>query len=66
MRFDYNDNYYSVRYQGIPVDDYTSLVQAILTHENVGDISLPWSGAPISPSPLNSLELFTNPARLIS
>jgi UDP-galactopyranose mutase len=35
MRFDYNDNYYSVQYQGIPVDGYTSLVQAILTHENI-------------------------------
>ncbi|WFB36555.1 UDP-galactopyranose mutase [Kiritimatiellota bacterium B12222] len=32
IRFDYNDNYYSKKYQGIPLQGYTALVGAILDH----------------------------------
>jgi UDP-galactopyranose mutase len=32
VRFSYDDNYYSSRYQGIPVDGYTAIVEAILDH----------------------------------
>jgi len=32
MRFDYNDNYYNKKYQGIPLEGYTELVRAILDH----------------------------------
>jgi len=33
VRFDYNDNYYNAKHQGIPVDGYTSIVQNLLDHE---------------------------------
>lgn len=33
VRFDYNDNYYSSQYQGIPKDGYTKVVENILAHE---------------------------------
>ena len=32
MRFNYDDNYYQQRYQGIPVEGYTAIVQKILDH----------------------------------
>lgn len=32
VRFDYNDNYYDSRFQGIPLDGYTAIVQRILQH----------------------------------
>ncbi len=32
VRFNYDDNYYSTRYQGIPVDGYTAIIGAILDH----------------------------------
>lgn len=35
VRFDYNDNYYDSRYQGIPRDGYTALVERILDHERI-------------------------------
>ena len=35
VRFNYDDNYYASRYQGIPVEGYTSLIQNILAHDCV-------------------------------
>ena len=35
VRFDYNDNYYESKYQGIPIDGYTSLVTNMLEHEGI-------------------------------
>jgi len=32
VRFNYNDNYYESRYQGIPLDGYTEIVRRILDH----------------------------------
>ena len=35
VRFDYNDNYYDSKYQGIPVDGYTALVANMLDHDGI-------------------------------
>ncbi len=35
VRFDYNDNYYNSKYQGIPRDGYTSAVSSMLDHDNI-------------------------------
>lgn len=35
IRFNYDDNYFSHKYQGMPRDGYTYLVQNILSHENI-------------------------------
>ncbi|MCD0188783.1 UDP-galactopyranose mutase [Acinetobacter sp. PW68] len=35
VRFNYDDNYFSHKYQGMPRDGYTYLVQNILSHENI-------------------------------
>jgi len=35
LRFNYNDNYYNKKYQGIPTNGYTELVQNILDHKNI-------------------------------
>ncbi|VAW80543.1 UDP-galactopyranose mutase [hydrothermal vent metagenome] len=35
VRFDYNDNYFSHDYQGIPVDGYTPIFEALLDHSNI-------------------------------
>lgn len=35
VRFDYNDNYYDSKYQGIPVDGYTALVASMLDHDGI-------------------------------
>lgn len=32
VRFNYDDNYYQQRYQGIPIEGYTSIVEKILDH----------------------------------
>lgn len=32
MRFNYNDNYFSHQYQGIPVDGYTAIIMRMLSH----------------------------------
>lgn len=39
VRFNYDDNYFAHKYQGMPSNGYTSLVQSILDHENI-DVSL--------------------------
>lgn len=39
LRFNYNDNYFSHRFQGIPLDGYTKLIERILDHPNI-DIQL--------------------------
>ena len=36
VRFTYDDNYFSHRYQGMPRDGYTALVSAIVDHPNIG------------------------------
>lgn len=35
LRFDYDDNYFSHRFQGIPENGYTELVENILSHPNI-------------------------------
>lgn len=35
LRFNYDDNYFSHPYQGIPKDGYTSIVENILNHERI-------------------------------
>lgn len=35
VRFNYDDNYYSHKYQGMPKDGYTKIVQSITNHENI-------------------------------
>jgi UDP-galactopyranose mutase len=35
VRFNYDDNYYSTRYQGIPEEGYTTLIERILDHPNI-------------------------------
>ncbi|MEO8204854.1 MAG: UDP-galactopyranose mutase [Chthoniobacterales bacterium] len=35
VRFDYNDNYYSKIYQGIPKDGYTALIERMLDHPRI-------------------------------
>ena len=35
IRFHYDDNYYNDRYQGIPVDGYTSIFKRMLDHKNI-------------------------------
>jgi UDP-galactopyranose mutase len=35
VRFNYDDNYYASKYQGIPKEGYTSLVNRILDHPNI-------------------------------
>lgn len=35
VRFNYDDNYYSTRYQGIPEGGYTALIERILDHPNI-------------------------------
>lgn len=35
LRFNYNDNYYDKKFQGIPSKGYTDLVEKILEHQNI-------------------------------
>jgi UDP-galactopyranose mutase len=35
VRFNYDDNYYNTKFQGIPVDGYTALVEKILDHPSI-------------------------------
>ncbi len=35
VRFNYNDNYYNHRFQGIPIEGYTMAVQRMLDHKNI-------------------------------
>jgi len=35
VRFNYDDNYYSSKYQGIPVDGYTALIGNMLNHPKI-------------------------------
>jgi UDP-galactopyranose mutase len=35
VRFDFNDRYFSDRYEGIPRDGYTATVQRMLDHDNI-------------------------------
>ncbi len=35
VRFTYDDNYFNHRHQGMPVDGYTPIVQALLDHPNI-------------------------------
>jgi UDP-galactopyranose mutase len=35
VRFDYNDNYFSHRFQGMPVEGYTALVASLLDHPRI-------------------------------
>lgn len=35
MRFNYDDNYFNHKYQGMPLNGYTKIVEKILDHENI-------------------------------
>lgn len=35
VRFDYNDNYYNQKFQGIPINGYTDLINKILDHQKI-------------------------------
>ncbi|PQQ42967.1 UDP-galactopyranose mutase [Photorhabdus luminescens] len=35
IRFSYNDNYFNHKYQGIPEEGYTPIVEKLLNHENI-------------------------------
>ena len=35
VRFNYDDNYYQQRYQGIPVEGYTAIVEKLLDHPSI-------------------------------
>lgn len=35
VRFNYDDNYFSHRFQGMPVDGYTAMIENILAHPNI-------------------------------
>lgn len=35
LRFTYNDDYHNDRYQGVPVDGFTKMVENILDHKNI-------------------------------
>ena len=35
IRFNYNDNYFSHKFQGMPVDGYTKMIENILDHKNI-------------------------------
>ncbi|CAG9000099.1 MAG: UDP-galactopyranose mutase [Candidatus Celerinatantimonas neptuna] len=35
VRFNYDDNYFSHRYQGMPANGYTEVIENILNHENI-------------------------------
>src|SRR5690606_36513327 len=35
VRFNYDDNYYNQKYQGIPLDGYTKIVERILEHPEI-------------------------------
>jgi UDP-galactopyranose mutase len=35
VRFNYDDNYYNSKYQGIPLDGYTQIIEKLLDHENI-------------------------------
>ena len=35
VRFNYDDNYFSHKYQGIPKDGYTPIIESIITHEQI-------------------------------
>lgn len=52
MRFNFNDNYFEHRYQGLPTNGYTDLVSNILDHSNI-DVFLNTS---ISASGLSSYD----------
>jgi UDP-galactopyranose mutase len=46
VRFNYDDNYYNTRYQGIPEDGYTALIERILDHPNIEvKLNTPWDPA---------------------
>jgi UDP-galactopyranose mutase len=36
IRFNYDDNYFNHKYQGIPEDGYTALIEKILDHSGIG------------------------------
>lgn len=35
VRFNYNDNYFNHRYQGMPHDGYTEIIKNIISHDNI-------------------------------
>ena len=35
VRFNYDDNYYSTKYQGIPLDGYTNIFERLLSHPQI-------------------------------
>ena len=43
VRFNYNDNYYATRHQGLPLEGYTEVIRRILDHPSIAvELNTPW------------------------
>jgi len=43
VRFNYDDSYFGDRFQGIPIDGYTAIIERMLAHENIEvKLGTPW------------------------
>lgn len=46
VRFNYNDNYYATRHQGLPLEGYTEVIRRILDHPAIAvELNTPWEPA---------------------
>ena len=46
VRFNYNDNYYATRHQGLPLEGYTEVIRRILDHPGIAvELNSPWEPA---------------------
>ena len=46
VRFNYNDNYYATRFQGLPLEGYTEVIRRILDHTAIAlELNTPWEPA---------------------
>lgn len=52
IRFNYDDNYYQQRYQGIPVEGYTAIVEKLLDHRGIETML----GRRLSPADANQFD----------
>jgi UDP-galactopyranose mutase len=60
VRFDYNDNYYTKKYQGIPESGYTAVIERILDHPSI-EVRLNSAYQPQSLPPKIDHVFFTGP-----
>lgn len=46
VRFNYNDNYYASRYQGLPLEGYTEVIRRILDHPSISlELGTSWESS---------------------